>query len=96
MPCGTSGGHIGRLMSSCERRRSRRAPRAIARAALRLAASVGKSRAAVLRRSERRRSSSASDDEVGGLPARLREQLSNWIANVLLRLGMFPTGALRA
>jgi hypothetical protein len=37
-------------------------------------ASVGKSRAAVLRRSERRRFSSASDDEVGGFHARLREQ----------------------
>jgi hypothetical protein len=33
------------------------------------AASVGKSRAAVLRRNERRRSSSASDDEVGGFLA---------------------------
>ena len=32
--------------------------------------SVGKSRAAVLRRNERTRVSSASDDEVGGFPAR--------------------------
>jgi hypothetical protein len=39
------------------------------------AASVGKSRAAVLRRREQRRFSSASDDEVGGFHARLREQL---------------------
>src|SRR5215218_8619001 len=36
-----------------------------------LIASVGKSRATVLRRSERRRSFSARDDEVGGSPARL-------------------------
>jgi hypothetical protein len=38
-------------------------------------ASVGKSRAAVLRRSERRRLSSASDDEVGGFQSAMREQL---------------------
>jgi hypothetical protein len=37
----------------------------------RLAASVEKSRAAVLRRSERRRFSSASDDEDGGNPANI-------------------------
>ena len=42
-----------------------------------VATSVGKSRAAVLRRSERRRFSSASDDEVGGFHARLREQLKS-------------------
>ena len=35
------------------------------------------SRAAVLRRNERTCFSSTSDDEVGGLPARLREQLTN-------------------
>ena len=50
-----------------------------------LIASVGKSRAAVLRRSERRRCSSASDDEVGGLQARLRERsqlvVRRWHAN---------------
>jgi hypothetical protein len=39
------------------------------------AASVGKLRAAVLRRSERRRLSSASDDEVGGFQSAMREQL---------------------
>ena len=41
----------------------------------RFAASVGKSRAAVLRRSERRVLSFASVDEVGGFHARLRERL---------------------
>ena len=40
-----------------------------------VATSVGKSRAAVLRRSERRRFSSASDDEVGGATRAMREQL---------------------
>jgi hypothetical protein len=40
------------------------------------AASVRKSRAAVVMRSERRRLSSASDDELGGFHARLREQLN--------------------
>jgi hypothetical protein len=145
MPCGTSGGYIGRLRpsdrrsrrgrfaaqppkrsvpSSCEgpfrssgvikgpfecrrgsgrddevdglQARSSRGESAasdaikIARAALQLAASVGKSRADVLRRRKRRRSSSASDDEVDGLQARLREQLFRWDAKVLLRLGTFP------
>jgi hypothetical protein len=46
------------------------------------AASVGKSRAAVLRRSERRRLSSANDDEVGGSHARLREQLQEIVSAV--------------
>jgi len=40
------------------------------------AASVGRSHAAVLRRSERRRLSSANDDEVGGLHARVHERRS--------------------
>jgi hypothetical protein len=41
----------------------------------RIAASVGNRAPAVLRRSERRRFSSASDDEVGGTPRAMREQL---------------------